>query len=106
MSNTEYITVGKDVFQVIRFLPLGYEVWKIGTNMAPGYIPLCRISTHQDFIGGRKIETDTLRAIRYDDARNCLTERARSGLPNLNLHIQAEKWLEQQSKKGKINGTE
>ena len=101
MIDTEYITVGEDIFQVIRFLPLGYEVWNIGANMTPGYIPLCCVNTHQDFIGGRKIDTDTLRAIRYDDARNCLAERARSGLPNLNLHIQAEKWLEKYSNQRK-----
>lgn len=101
MSDTGYITVGEDIFRVICFLPLGYEVWNIGTNMAKGYIPLCRISTHQDFNGGRKIEVDTLCAIHYDDARNCLEERACSGLPNLNLHIQVREWLKKYSNQRK-----
>lgn len=62
------LTVGNHIFEIIDFVPLGYEVWNIGHNMPGGYLPFCRISTHQPFLGGRNIETDTLKAIKIKGA--------------------------------------
>lgn len=59
-------------FEIVDEVPLGYEVWNIGTNMAPGYLPLCRLCAVQPFDGGRNIEPDTLKAIRVDGAEKIL----------------------------------
>lgn len=63
------ITVGDDTFEVVETFPIGYEIWNIGTNMVDGYLPLCRLSQHQPFSGGRNIETDTLKAIKNEGAQ-------------------------------------
>lgn len=56
-------------FEVVDTIPLGYVIWNIGELMVPGYLPLCRLSWHQPFPGGRNIETDTLKAIRCNNAQ-------------------------------------
>lgn len=60
------------VFKVVDEPPLGFEVWNIGANMAPGYLPFCRLSRKQPFPGGRNIEVDTLKAMKFDGAEKIL----------------------------------
>ena len=55
-------------FEIVDFVPLGYVIWNIGDNMPYGYLPLCRLKMNQPFDGGREIETDTLKAIKIEDA--------------------------------------
>ena len=31
-------------FEVVDFVPAGYEIWNIGHNMIDGYLPLCRMA--------------------------------------------------------------
>lgn len=59
-------------FELVEELPLGYEVWNIGANMAPGYLPFCRLCAVQPFEGGRCIEVDTLKAIKIEGAEKVL----------------------------------
>lgn len=56
-------------FEVVDIIPLGYVIWNIGDHMVPGYLPLCRLAMRQPFPGGRNIETDTLKAIRCNNAQ-------------------------------------
>lgn len=63
------ITHNDRTFELVDQIPYGYEVWNIGKNMIDGYLPLCRLSPHQPFPGGRSIETDTLKAIKVDSAQ-------------------------------------
>ena len=69
MNNRQIITSGDTTFDLVDFVPLGYEIWNIGRNMIDGYLPLCRLSAHQPFPGGRNIEVDTLKAIKIDEAQ-------------------------------------
>lgn len=66
------ITDGVHTFEIVDFVPLGYEIWNIGKNMIDGYLPLCRLSQYQPFPGGRQIETETLKAIKIDGAQTIL----------------------------------
>lgn len=59
-------------FELVNEVPPGYEVWKIGDNMAPGYLPFCRLCATQPFEGVRNIEVDTLKAIKIDGAEKAL----------------------------------
>ena len=60
-------------FEIVDFVPLGYEVWNIGSqNMPYGYLPLCRLKMVQPFDGGRDIETGTLKAIKIEGAHTIL----------------------------------
>lgn len=59
-------------FELVDHVPLGYSVWNIGENMADGYLPLCRLCAVQPFPGGRKIEVDTLKAIKCEGAQEIL----------------------------------
>ena len=59
-------------FELVNEVPPGYEVWNIGDNMAPGYLPLCRLCADQPFEGGRNIEEDTLKAIKIEGAEKIL----------------------------------
>ena len=61
--------VGNHTFELIDFVPFGYEIWNIGNHMPDSYLPLCRISAFQPFPGGRNIETDTLKAIKIEGAQ-------------------------------------
>lgn len=56
-------------FEIVDFVPFGYQIWNIGENMPDGYLPLCRLKANQPFDGCREIETDTLKAIKIDGAR-------------------------------------
>lgn len=60
----EYIQSGEHYFKLVDVVPLGYEIWNIGKNMVDGYLPFCRLKPVQPFPGGRKIEADTLRAMK------------------------------------------
>ena len=71
-SVSKTISLGEYIFEVVDSVPPGYEIWKIGSNMIDGYLPLCRLSAYQPFPGGRNIETDTLKAIRLEEAQTIL----------------------------------
>lgn len=66
------ITHGGDTFELVDSVPLGYEIWNIGKNMLDGYLPLCRLAWLQPFEGARRIERDTLKAIRVEGAQTIL----------------------------------
>lgn len=80
MSNDMHISVtdstitvrnrnGQHSYALVSEVPPGYTVWNIGAhNMAPGYLPLCRLSLHQPFPGACQIDPDSLKAIRVDGA--------------------------------------
>lgn len=74
MPDTErrsIVCIGR-VFELVDFIPLGYEIWNIGEHMPDGYLPLCRIKAIQRFPGGREIEPDTLKAMKLDGAQTVL----------------------------------
>lgn len=64
--------LGTSVYEIVDEVPLGYMIWNIGENAPDGYLPFCRLSRHQPFEGGRNIETDTLKAMKVDGAREIL----------------------------------
>lgn len=61
------VSNGDHVFQLVNRVPLGYEIWNIGKNMVPGYLPFCRVIT-----GSHSVEVETLKAIRIDGAERIL----------------------------------
>ena len=65
----EILIVKEHTFQLVDFVPFGYEIWNIGKNMPKGYLPLCRLSAYQPFPGGRNIEVDRLKAIKIKGAQ-------------------------------------
>ena len=42
----ETITSGKHTFEVVNFVPCGYQIWNIGKNMIDGYLPLVQVGGH------------------------------------------------------------
>ena len=68
-EESRFIRSGEDTFELVDFVPLGYEIWNIGSHMVDGYLPLCRLKAVQPFEGGREIETDTLKAIKCEGAQ-------------------------------------
>lgn len=69
MSEAKTITNGKLSFEIVDHVPLGYQIWNIGKNMVPGYLPLCRLKYLQPYEGARQIEVDTLKAIQTEGAQ-------------------------------------
>ena len=63
----DVVVDGEHVFQLVDSVPLGYEIWNIGKNMVPGYLPLCRMTP-----GTYSVEVETLKAIRIDGAERIL----------------------------------
>lgn len=59
-------------FEIVDFVPLGYQIWNIGKNAPDGYLPLCRVKGNQPFDGGMEIESDTLKAIKIEGAQTIL----------------------------------
>lgn len=60
-------------YELVDSVPLGYSIWNIGAhNMAPGYLPLCRPLQPQPFDGARRIDGDSLKAIKVDGAEHVL----------------------------------
>lgn len=59
---------GSHTFELVSEVPLGYEIWNIGRNMAPGYLPLCR----PDPLRLWHVEVDTLKAIKIEGAEYIL----------------------------------
>lgn len=91
MPDTErrsIVCIGR-VFELVDFIPLGYEIWNIGEHMPDGYLPLCRLKAVQPFPGGREIEPNTLKAIKLDGAQTVL-QAAALGLGTIE---KAEKYL-------------
>ena len=72
MDEPKIIVCGTDTFEVIDYIPYGYEFWNIGKNMIDGYLPLCRMSAVQPFPGARCIDVDSLKAIKLDGAQTVL----------------------------------
>lgn len=82
VHSMETIIVQGDVFEVVDVYPLGYEIWNIGSNMLPGYVPFCRLAGKQPCEGARQIEEESLRAMKSDGAAYIL-KAARSGCTTL-----------------------
>lgn len=83
MSNMEteiangYLTVREqgyptDRYEIVDFVPLGYEIWNIGAHMPEGWLPLCRLATKQPFEGARNVDAESLKAIRCEGAQTIL----------------------------------
>lgn len=66
------ITNNGRTFELVDSVPHGYLIWNIGENMVDGYLPLCRLSANQPFPGGRSIEVETPKAIKYAGAQTIL----------------------------------
>lgn len=62
----EIITHGKDTYEVVNEIPVGYTIWNVGRNGPEGYLPLCRPAREQPFEGARSIDTDALKAIKAE----------------------------------------
>jgi len=71
-DEAEYIVCGDDTFEIIDYIPNGYEFWNIGAAMAEGYLPLCRPSQFQPYPGANRIDAENLKAIRLDGAQTVL----------------------------------
>lgn len=66
-------TLATHTYELVDSIPLGYSIWNIGpSNMAPGYLPLCRPLLPQPFDGARRIDGDSLKAIKVDGAEHVL----------------------------------
>ena len=61
-----------DTYEVVTEPPRGYIIWNIGDNAPEGYLPFCRLKFMQPFEGGREIESDILKAMKCDGAREIL----------------------------------
>lgn len=63
----ETLVHSSGTYEVVDAVPLGYTIWNIGKCAPKGYLPLCR-----SFSGSKRIETDTLKAIKIDGAEDIL----------------------------------
>lgn len=61
-----------NTYEVVTEPPFGYTIWNIGHNAPEGYLPFCRLKAMQPFKGGREIESDTLKAMKCDGAKEIL----------------------------------
>ena len=59
-------------YEVVTEPPLGYKIWNIGNYAPEGYLPFCRLKAVQPFEGGHCIESDTLKAMKCDGAKEIL----------------------------------
>ena len=67
----EILKNGKYTFEVVEFVPKGYQIWNIGKNMVDGYLPLCESNNeHEDDFS---INTKTLKVIKIEDAQIVLS---------------------------------
>ena len=55
-------------YTIVTEPPLGYEIWNI-KDAPNGCLPFCRLKMMQPFGGARKIEPDTLKAMKCDGAQ-------------------------------------
>ncbi len=65
----EIVMMDNHKFEVVDFVPTGYEIWNIGRNMIDGYLPLCRLAFFQPFPGARQVDTESLKAIKTEGAQ-------------------------------------
>ena len=72
------IVDGKNVFQVVDYIPLGYVIWNIGPNMAEGYLPLCQVGGED----GCHVNPATLKVIKCDGAQTILAAAHCAGTPS------------------------
>lgn len=107
MNTIEINTTGvKHTFELVDHIPYGYMIWNIGDNMIDGYLPLCRLSTCQPLPGGRRIETDNLKAIKVNEARAILNVSIRCGTSTLKDMERYVKRYENSNKRSRLNDVE
>lgn len=99
MDEPKSIVCDRYKFEVIDYLPHGYEIWNIGKNMTDGYLPLCKLSSVQPYPGARNVDIDSLKAIKLDGAQTVLAASIRGQTTVESM----EKYLERH--KGKKVGT-
>lgn len=68
----EIIAHGKDTYEVVDEIPVGYTIWNIGKHAPEGYLPLCRPAREQPFEGARSIDADALKAIKVEGAEEIM----------------------------------
>ena len=96
-------------FEIVDTFPMGYQIWLIGNNMSKGYLPLCRMSSIQEFEGGRNIEIDTLKAIKVEGADKIMNashiiDYVTKSIYNKSMIFKIEKYIEKNknAKKGTV----
>lgn len=67
------ITYENHTYEIVDEIPVGYLIWNIGEHAPEGYLPLCKPLFPQPFPGSYRIDGDTLKAIKADDAQVILT---------------------------------
>lgn len=74
-----------DYFYVVDKAPCNYFVWNIPEDCVPdGYLPLCRLSAYQPFVGARNIDVDALKMVKIDnEGKTLLMHIAGYGFNNL-----------------------
>jgi len=84
VEDKQYITHEGHTFEVVEEVPLGYSIWNIGERAPKGYLPLC-----QTLDGAWKINAETLKAIKTDDAQAILkiSIRGYNTLPSLEKYL-------------------
>lgn len=101
----QIISNNRHTFEIVDFVPPGYQIWNIGKNMIDGYLPLCRVIP-----GTFSIEPETLKAIKIDGAQKILAainggqdtiesmeryiKRYRNAKPGTWSHLQVERMKE------------
>lgn len=109
MTTNKKLILDDVSFEIVDVFPLGYQIWLIGKNMTNGYLPLCRLSSHQKFEGGKDIEIDTLKAIKVEGAEQIMNashiiDYVTKSIYNKSMIFKIEKYIEKHknAKKGTV----
>lgn len=65
----ETVTHENHTYEIVDEIPAGYLIWNIGEHAPEGYLPLCKPLFPQPFSGAHRIDGDTLKAIKTEDAQ-------------------------------------
>ena len=85
----ETIVNGKDVFEIVDFVPAGYQIWNIGSHMIDGYLPIVQVGGAD----GCQVNTKTMKAIKVAEAQTILSAigRGQNTIDKMEKYIQRYK---------------
>lgn len=88
-THTDKYTHTTHTYEIVEAIPLGYAIWNIGHCAPEGYLPLCRPAQNQPFPGGRRIEVETLKAIKMEGAEIVLAAlgHGQDTLPEMEQYV-------------------
>lgn len=95
----EYLKHGQYTYELVDYVPKGYEIWNIGHHMKDGYLPIVESGGYD----GCQVILETMKAIKLDGAQTVLKAVGRGQTTKEKMEKYVKRYANSTSKSTRIH---